>query len=95
MWKGLDVKFEQMSKQTLADTLREFYPSVRQAPENEYSEGKPYAKQSLINIRSAINRHLQLPPHNRSWDLMRDLEFLPANKVFKGKSLFERCNKLR
>ena len=73
-----------MSKQVLADTLREFYPSVRQSPENNESEGKPYAKQSLINIRSALNRHIQLPPYNMTWDLMKDLEFLPANKVFKG-----------
>ena len=44
-WKGLDIQFEEMSRQTLADTLREFYPLVRQNPENKHSEGKPYAKQ--------------------------------------------------
>ena len=84
LWKGLDVQFEQMSKEVLADTLRLFYPSARQAPEQGKDEGKPYAKQSLINIRSSINRYLQLPPHNMTWDLMRDKEFLAANRVFKG-----------
>ena len=73
-----------MSKELLADTLCEFYPSVRQAPEKPGEEGKPYAKQSLINIRSPLSRHLQLQPHNKPWDLMQDKEFLAANRVFKG-----------
>ena len=84
LWRGLDTNFEQMSKTVLADTLREFYPSVRQAPENYEHEGEPYAKQSLINIRSAISPHLQLTPHNKSWDLMQDKDFLAANRVFQG-----------
>ena len=75
-----------MSKEVLADVLREFYPSVRQVPHKGESTGKTYAKQSLINIRSAINRYLQLPPHNKTWDLMGDREFLAANKVFKGQN---------
>ena len=83
-WTGLDVKFEEMSKETLANTLREFYPSASQSPTAGQPEGKPYAKQSLINIRSAISKHLQLPPHNKPWDLMNDKEFLLANCVFKG-----------
>ena len=85
LWKGLDVQFEEMSKETLADTLRQFYPSARQSPGPGEDIGKHYAKQSLINIRSSINRHLQLPPHNKTWDLMKDKEFLAANRVFKGK----------
>ena len=79
----MDTEFEQMSKEVLADTLREFYPSARQVPQDEEEEGKSYAKQSLINIHSAINRHLQLPPYNKTWDLMKDKEFLAANKVFQ------------
>ena len=75
-----------MSKETLAETLRQFYPSARQAPAPGETIGKPYAKQSLINIRSSINRFLQLPPHNKTWDLMKDKEFLAANRVFKGKT---------
>ena len=86
LWKGFDTKFEQMSKEILADTLRQFYPSVRQKPNDGETEGKPYSKQSLVNIRSAINRHLTLPPYNKAWDLMTDKEFLAANKVFKGKN---------
>ena len=73
-----------MSKIVLADTLREFYPSVRQSPKDGEQQGQPYAKQSLINIRSALSRHLQMPPHNKTWDLMQGKEFLAANRVFKG-----------
>ena len=84
VWKGMDPNFEDMSKQTLADTLRQFYPSARQSPKDSETEGKPYAKQLLINIRSGINRYLQLPPFNKTWDLMQDRDFLAANRVFKG-----------
>lgn len=73
-----DTNFEEMSKEVLADTLREFYPSARQV------NGQPYQKQSLVNLRSAINRHLGLPPYNRTWNLMRDQEFAAANKTFSG-----------
>ena len=82
----MDIAFKQMDKQVFADTLREFYPSARQTTKDG-TEGKPYAKQSLINIRSAINRHLQLPPHNKTWDLMLDKEFIPVNRVFRGNNI--------
>ena len=74
-----------MSKEALAETLRHFYPAARQKPKESEQFEQPYAKQSLINIRSAINRHLQLPPHNKTWDLIKDVEFTTANKVFAGK----------
>ena len=73
-----------MSKDVLADTLRLFYPSVRQKGTNDFDEPKPYAKQSLINIQSSVNRNLHLPPYNKNWDLMHDSEFLSANLVFSG-----------
>ena len=46
--------------------------------------GEHYQKQSLVNIRSVINRHLQLPPFNRTWDLVKDSDFQQANRVFSG-----------
>ena len=82
--EGLDVQFEEMDKTNLAEILRRFYPSARQKSDDD-NEGKSYAKQSFINIRSAINRHLQLPPHNKTWDLVEDSEFKAANRVFSGK----------
>ena len=81
---GLDENFEEMGKENLAMTLRKFYATVIQR-NKDGSEGKHYAKQSLINIRSALNHHLQNPSFNRTWDLIHDSEFKPANKVFTGK----------
>ena len=59
---GRDQNFEQMDKEVLAETLHIFYPYARQKPKQDSAECLPYQKQSLINICSAINRHLQLPP---------------------------------
>lgn len=75
---GRDPNFEQASKEVLAATLRIFYPSIKQA------NGKPYQKQTLINLRSSINRHLSLPPHHKNWDLITDPAFKSANTVFTG-----------
>ena len=81
--KGHDVQFVGMSKEVLAAALQRFYTTVRQKKSDE-SEGKCYAKQSLVNIRSALNRHLQDPLFNKTWDLIHDNEFKSANKVFLG-----------
>ena len=86
----MNTNFEEMSKEELADALRKFYPSARQSTKDG-EEGKPYAKQSLINICSGINRHLQLLPFNKTWDLMNDRDFIAANRVFKGKKLSNNC----
>lgn len=67
-----------MSKQVLGDTLRLFYPSAQK------QNGEHYQKQSLINLRSSINRHLNLPPFHKNWDLMKDPEFKSSNTVFSG-----------
>ena len=81
---GRDENFEEMSKTGLADTLCLFYPSVRQKPTTPDEKPKTYAKQSFVNIRSSINRHLQLPPFNHTWDITKDSEFKTANKSFSG-----------
>ena len=74
-----------MSKENLAATLRIFYPSARQKPRKDsQEEGEHYQNQSLINIHSVLNCHLQMPSFNRTWDLMRDKEFRPANRAFAG-----------
>ena len=91
----MDVNFEDLNKDQLAEVLRQFYPSVHQNPKKGDGEGQPYAKQSLINIRSGLNRYLQLPPYNKTWDLMQDKEFLSANRVFKGSLICVELNKLQ
>ena len=63
----------------LADLLRRFYGSVLS------KTGKEYSRSGMINLRSGLNRHLQNPPHKKNYDLMKDVEFLQANKVFTGR----------
>ena len=82
--KGLDVEFKEMSKEILAETLRKFYATVRQNNKDGSDTRNPHAKQSLINTRSALNPHIQYPLYNRTWYLMHDAEFRPANKIFSG-----------
>ena len=38
----------------------------------------------MINLRSGLNRYLQLPPNNRSINIMKNEVFQKTNKVFKG-----------
>lgn len=75
---GRDPNFEEASKDVLAATLRIFYPSVKKP------NGEMYQKQTLINLRSSINRHLSLPPYHKNWDLITDPAFKSANTVFNG-----------
>ena len=65
-------------KSELANALGHFYPSLRN------KKGDTHAIQSLLNARSGINRHLIMPPYNRIWNLMSDVEFSYANRIFKG-----------
>ncbi len=75
---GLDPEWEKLPDDELNDLLRRFFASVRN------KEGKEYSKSGMTNLRSALNRHLSLPPHSRQINLMRDKTFQKANKVFKG-----------
>ena len=59
----MDPNFEEYPKEKLAEMLRQFYSSARkQTISEDQEEGEVYQKQSLVNIRSAINQHLQNPP---------------------------------
>ena len=83
--KGFYPNIEDLEKTEFAEILCQFYPSACQTPKQGETEGKPYAKQSLINLRPGINQHLQMPLNNKIWNLVQDTEFLAANRVFKGK----------
>ena len=71
--------FEEMSKEELAEILRQFYGTVCS------KKGKEYSRAGMVNLRSGINRHLTNPPYKRNIDIMQDQEFLQANKVFTGR----------
>ena len=60
------------------ELLRELYGSVRN------KKGELYGKSAYINLRAAIQRHIISPPFNRTINILRDREFLPANQVFMG-----------
>ena len=75
----MDVNFEQLPPENLADILRKLYGTVLSGKGNEYS------RSGLINLHAGLNRYLQDPPHKRTLDLMNDQMFLQANKVFTGR----------
>ena len=63
------------------DTNFETFPDKELA---RSKHGKRYSKSGMINLQSGINRHLQLPPHNRIINIMHNEEFQNANTTFKG-----------
>lgn len=78
MEKNLDSNFEELPTSDLAALLRQFYGSVRN------KNGQLYTKNALLNLRSAINRHLTSPPFNLKINIGHDKEFQTANQVFSG-----------
>jgi len=74
------MDFEKLDEEQLASHLRSFYATAVTK-----KDGRPFSKSGMINLRSGLNRHLRLPPHNRTLNLMRDREFQGANQVFLGK----------
>ena len=54
METGHDVKFEEISKEVLAETLQKFYPSARQKPTKDYTKGKALCKK-ITNQHSVLH----------------------------------------
>ncbi len=48
------------------------------------SAGERYSKSAYKNLRAGMQRHLQSPPHNKLFDIIKDRIFKPANIVFEG-----------
>lgn len=72
--------FEGLSVDVLADMLRRFYGEVRtQATAKKPSE--LYSKSGLRALRYGIQRHLQMPPYGKDYNLVRDRVFMEANQV--------------
>ena len=61
--------------EALASLLRRFYAEVRQR------NGTKYGTSAMRNIRQAIQRHLQEPPHNKSISIISDPTFKQANSM--------------
>ncbi|XP_072018850.1 uncharacterized protein [Amphiura filiformis] len=75
---NLPQDFEKLPVAELATLLRKFYGEVRK------TNGDPYSKSSLCNIRSGIQRHISSPPFQRTINIMHNEEFSNANNVFDG-----------
>lgn len=69
---------EEMSKDELNSCLKCFYTSARK------QDGSYYKATSLKSIRSALDRHLRLPPHNKQFSIVSDAAFSEANRVLCG-----------
>lgn len=63
-----------LSPGDLCSILQDFYANVRN------SKGELYSKSSLLCIRHGISRHLK--SKNVTFDITKDTQFAPANRVF-------------
>ena len=73
---GRSSDFETLPVQVLVKSLCEFYASVRT------QKGECYSKGGMVAIRAGLNRYLNTEPHNRNLDIIKDVDFVPANKIF-------------
>ena len=73
-----DPVFESLGQDALAAILRQFFAEVRKV------DGTEYSRSALTNIRASMQRHLSAPPQNRTFNILRDLAFGPANQVIQG-----------
>ena len=76
--RGKDEQFEELDATELAENLKSFYAEVRD------KEGHRYSHSTLTGIRAGLNRHIKMPPFNRTFDIIRDTSFIQANHVFDG-----------
>ena len=78
MENGLSLNFEDLTEEELGNQLKVFYAEVRQR------SGVPYSRQSMLSMRAALYRHLTMPPHNKTFSILKDPSFTSANSVFIG-----------
>ena len=91
---GADTDFKNIEAEDLNRKLQKFYLAAtpkevehrkKNMPELQASE---YRKNTLKNVRAAINRHLK--DIGRPFDIAKDKEFSTANKCLDGKILHNR-----
>lgn len=75
--RGEFIDFEKITAKELDGLLEKFYCEAR--PERT---GKLYHKNTLINLRGAINR--KLADLRRNMDIVKDTDFKPSNGVLLG-----------
>ena len=80
-WLGendLNNEFETMLPSELDKLLAQFYVELRKV------DGTYYCKTSYVCIRAALQRHLQNPPWNATYCILKDTFFLHSNQVMQG-----------
>ena len=68
--------FENFDKVTLNAALSQFYVNLRKP------DGTKYKMTSFESIRHSLNRYLQAPSFNKTFDIVKDEEFRNANVNF-------------
>ena len=82
--KKESTDFENLPDIHLEPMLRRFFGSVVK------KDGMTYSKSVMIHLLSGLNRYLQLPPHNRMVNLMRNETFIKQTRC--SMELSERTN---
>jgi len=75
--KEEEPDFENYTPSQLNSVLSRFYLDTRT------SDGQMYKTSSLENFRYGLNRYLKAPPHLKTFDIIKDSDFLSSNESFK------------
>ena len=77
--KGYEEQLEDLSVECLDEKLRFFYAEVRG------KQGQDYSKNTLLGIRSGIERYLNGPPHNKGILISQNPAFKRSNMMLNAK----------
>jgi hypothetical protein len=72
------VDFENFDAAKLDECLQGFWYGARDL------KGQKYKASTLDNLRHSLNRYLKSPPWNKTYDIIKDVEFRASNESFKG-----------
>ena len=78
---GQKADFSKMPVGKMAEDLRRFYCEARPVEKKNKSTQNEYTKNTLLSIRAGINRYVQ--ELGLGIDIVRDKEFIPANKALR------------
>ena len=72
-------KLEELTVEQLDETLKKFYAEVRN------KNGEEYSKNTLLGLRSGLERFLNGPPHNRGIQISKNPAFKNSNLMLVAK----------
>ena len=77
--RHLECDFHSITSADLNNLLRRFYAEVKHA---QRAKGKSLTPSSLTGLRAALHRCITGAPYLRNFNIIKDSEFQPANKMF-------------